>query len=119
LLKAVALDTQLLLVGDIDQLLRGTRKCPARFNCFRASPAGALTQVFRQAATSMIISNAHRINIGEYPVLESVSLNPRSDCLWWSAPEPEQGVEAIQELVSELIPNGALSQRGMCRSYVQ
>jgi len=63
-----------------------------------------LTQVFRQAATSMIIANAHRINIGEYPVLESVSVNPRTDCLWWGAPEPEQGVEAIQELVSEFIP---------------
>jgi exodeoxyribonuclease V alpha subunit len=105
LLKAVALDTQLLLVGDIDQLPSvGPGNVLRDLIASERVPLVRLTQVFRQAATSMIISNAHRINIGEYPVLESVSLNPRSDCLWWSAPEPEQGVEAIQELVSELIP---------------
>jgi len=105
LLKAVALDTQLLLVGDIDQLPSvGPGNVLRDLIASERVPLVRLTQVFRQAATSMIISNAHRINQGEYPVLESVSPNPRSDCLWWSAPEPEQGVEAIQELVSELIP---------------
>ncbi len=105
LLKAVALDTQLLLVGDIDQLPSvGPGNVLRDLIASERVPLVRLTQVFRQAATSMIISNAHRINIGEYPVLESVSLTPRTDCLWWGAPEPEQGVQAIQELVSELIP---------------
>jgi len=52
----------------------------------------------------MIVSNAHRINVGEYPMLESVSSTPASDCLWWGAPEPENGVQAIQELITNLIP---------------
>jgi len=105
LLKAVALDAQLLLVGDIDQLPSvGPGNVLRDLIASERVPLVRLTQVFRQAATSMIISNAHRINIGEYPVLESVSPTPRTDCLWWGAPEPEQGVQAIQELVSELIP---------------
>ncbi|WP_199755945.1 ATP-binding domain-containing protein, partial [Chroococcidiopsis cubana] len=67
-------------------------------------PVVRLTQVFRQAAQSYIVSNAHRINSGQYPLLESVSLTPRSDCLWLGAPEPQCGVQGIQELVSDVIP---------------
>jgi len=105
LLKAVALDTQLLLVGDIDQLPSvGPGNVLRDLIASERVPLVRLTQVFRQAATSMIISNAHRINIGEYPVLESVSATPHTDCLWWGELEPEYGVEAIQRLVSELIP---------------
>ncbi len=105
LLKAVALDTQLLLVGDIDQLPSvGPGNVLRDLIASERVPLVRLTQVFRQAATSMIISNAHRINIGEYPVLESVSATPHTDCLWWGELEPEYGVEAIQRLVSELNP---------------
>ena len=74
LLKAVALDAQLLLVGDIDQLPSvGPGNVLRDLIASQRVPVVRLTQVFRQAASSMIISNAHRINIGEYPVLESVS----------------------------------------------
>ena len=105
LLKAVALDAQLLLVGDIDQLPSvGPGNVLRDLIASEQVPVVRLTQVFRQAASSMIISNAHRINIGEYPVLESVSGTPRTDCLWWLAPEPEQGIQAIQELVGNFIP---------------
>ena len=105
LLKAVALNTQLLLVGDIDQLPSvGPGNVLRDLIASTRVPVVRLTQVFRQAASSMIISNAHRINIGEYPVLEPVSPTPRTDCLWWGAPEPEQGIQAIQELVAEIIP---------------
>lgn len=60
--------------------------------------------MFRQAQASSIISNAHRINSGQYPALESVSPTPNSDCLWLNAPEPEHGVQGIQELLGDLIP---------------
>ena len=63
-----------------------------------------LEQGFRQAQSSAIISNAHRINSGQYPTLESVSLSPRSDCLWLNAPEPEHGVQGIRELLTDVIP---------------
>ncbi len=105
LLKAVALNTQLLLVGDIDQLPSvGPGNVLRDLISSERVPVVRLTQVFRQAASSMIISNAHRINQGEYPVLESVSGTPRTDCLWWDAPEPEHGIQAIQELIADFIP---------------
>jgi len=106
LLKAVALDAQILLVGDIDQLPSvGPGNILRDLIASEQVPVVRLTQVFRQAATSMIIANAHRINIGEYPMLESVGAEtPSSDCLWWGAPEPENGVQAIQQLVGELMP---------------
>lgn len=93
LLKAVALDAQMLLVGDIDQLPSvGPGNVLRDLIASGKVPVVRLTQVFRQAQSSAIVSNAHRINQGQYPELESISLAPRSDCLWWGAPEPEYGV---------------------------
>jgi exodeoxyribonuclease V alpha subunit len=105
LLKAVALNAQLLLVGDIDQLPSvGPGNVLRDLIASERARVVRLTRVFRQAASSAIVSNAHRINHGEYPALESVTPSPLNDCLWWGAPEPEQGVQAIRELVSNLIP---------------
>lgn len=105
LVKAVSLDTQLLLVGDFDQLPSvGPGNVLHDLIASEQVPVVRLKQVFRQSQTSAIVSNAHRINQGEYPVLESVSPSPRSDCLWWGAPEPEHGVQAIRELITVLIP---------------
>jgi len=106
LLKAVPLDAQLLLVGDRDQLPSvGPGNVLGDLMNSGRVPVVRLTQVFRQAQASMIVSNAHRINLGEYPMLESVSSTPASDCLWWGAPEPENGVQAIEELITDLIPS--------------
>jgi exodeoxyribonuclease V alpha subunit len=105
LLKAVPPDAQLLLVGDIDQLPSvGPGNVLRDAIASEQVPVVRLTQVFRQAAASAIVSNAHRINTGQYPQLESVSYTPRSDCLWLNAPEPQHGVQGIQELVTDLIP---------------
>jgi exodeoxyribonuclease V alpha subunit len=106
LLKAIPTDAQLLLVGDIDQLPSvGPGNVLRDLIASDEVPVVRLTQVFRQAQASSIISNAHRINSGQYPALESVSPTPNSDCLWLNAPEPEHGVQGIQELLGDLIPN--------------
>jgi exodeoxyribonuclease V alpha subunit len=105
LLKAIPPDAQLLLVGDIDQLPSvGPGNVLRDLIASGQIPVVRLTQVFRQAAASYIVSNAHRINSGQYPLLESVSLTPSSDCLWLGAPEPQHGVQGIQELVVDVIP---------------
>ncbi len=105
LLKAVALDAQLLLVGDTDQLASvGPGAVLQDIIASQQVPVVRLTQVFRQAQASQIVSNAHRINRGEYPQLEPVSDTPQSDCLWLGAPEPENGVQAIRDLVTDLLP---------------
>jgi exodeoxyribonuclease V alpha subunit len=106
LIKAIALDTQLLLVGDIDQLPSvGPGNILGDLIVSGSIPVVKLTEVFRQAAASQIVSNAHRINQGLYPQLERVSNQPKSDCLWLSAEEPEHGVQGIRNLIESLIPS--------------
>jgi exodeoxyribonuclease V alpha subunit len=105
LFKAIPATAQLLLVGDIDQLPSvGPGNVLTDLIASAQIPVVHLTQVFRQAQTSQIVSNAHCINQGKFPKLEPVSNQPQSDCLWLGAPEPEAGVQAIQDLLSYLIP---------------
>ncbi|BBD63154.1 helicase RecD/TraA (plasmid) [Nostoc sp. HK-01] len=106
LVKAVAQGKQLLLVGDIDQLPSvGPGKVLADLITSLQVPVVKLTQVFRQAQQSAIVTAAHQINQGDYPSLEPISDNPVSDCLWHGGGhQPEHGVQAICELISEFIP---------------
>jgi exodeoxyribonuclease V alpha subunit len=106
LIKAIGLDTQLLLVGDIDQLPSvGPGNVLGDLIASGSIPVVKLTEVFRQAAASQIIRNAHRINQGLFPQLERVSNQPKSDCLWLDIQEPEHGVQAIRDLLESLIPS--------------
>lgn len=106
LIKAVAEDAQLLLVGDIDQLPSvGPGNILADLIRSEKVPVVRLHEVFRQAQSSRIVSHAHQINKGQMPRLEFVSNTPQSDCLWLSATEPEQGVQAIRDLITDFIPN--------------
>ncbi len=106
LVKAVAEGAQLLLVGDIDQLPSvGPGKVLADLINSLQVPVVRLTQVFRQAQQSAIITAAHQINQGEYPAIEPISDNPASDCIWHGGGnQPEHGVQAICELITDLIP---------------
>jgi len=63
-----------------------------------------LTEIFRQAAESHIVTNAHRINAGQFPRLVPTTKFGTSDCLWLEAPEPVLGAEGIRHLVSEFLP---------------
>ncbi|MCC5610676.1 ATP-dependent RecD-like DNA helicase [Nostoc sp. CHAB 5834] len=106
LVKAVDLGAQLLLVGDIDQLPSvGPGQILADLINSGRVPVVRLTQVFRQAQTSAIITAAHQINRGIYPPIEPISDNPVSDCLWHGGGhQPEHGVQAICELITDLLP---------------
>ena len=105
LMKAISLDAQLLLVGDTDQLPSvGPGAVLQDLIASAQIPVVRLTQVFRQAEASHIVRNAHRINQGQLPQLEPVSQAPQSDCLWLGAPEPEDGVQGIQDLITDLLP---------------
>lgn len=105
LLKAVADQAQLLLVGDCDQLPSvGPGNVLGDLIASGKIPVVRLTQVFRQAQSSKIVTHAHQINQGQFPPLEFVSSTPQSDCLWLAAKEPEHGLQAIQELIQDLIP---------------
>ena len=77
LLKAVPNRAALLIVGDIDQLPSvGPGQVLADVIASKAVPVIRLTEVFRQAAASRIVTMAHRINKGELPEL---SKQPRRE----------------------------------------
>ncbi len=67
-------------------------------------PVVRLTEVFRQAAESHIVTNAHRINAGQFPYLTPTTKAAESDCLWLEATDPALGAEDIRHLVSEFLP---------------
>lgn len=69
LLKAIPSHAALLLVGDVDQLPSvGPGRVLADLLQSKKIPAAYLTEIFRQAASSKIIVNAHQINAGQMPV---------------------------------------------------
>ncbi len=100
LLQAIPLTATLLLVGDADQLpsvgpgsvLRDLLGVPG-------VPAIRLTTIFRQAARSRIVSNAHRVNRGEFPDL-SVSDAERGQDFFFVA---EEDPAKIQHLIVDLV----------------
>lgn len=105
LVKAIAPNARLLLVGDTDQLPSvGPGAVLHDLIASGQMPVVRLTEVFRQAQASQIVCNAHRINQGQSPQLEGASANPQTDCLWLGAPEPEDGVQAIRDLLTDLVP---------------
>ena len=67
-----------------------------------AVPVMRLTEVFRQAAESKIITTAHAINAGRMPDL--APSNGNADFYFVPAADPEQAVARIVELVSKRIP---------------
>ncbi|MBW4506870.1 MAG: ATP-dependent RecD-like DNA helicase [Scytonematopsis contorta HA4267-MV1] len=107
LVEAVCENAQILFVGDIDQLpsVSPGQVLADLINSHRV-PVVRLTQVFRQAQTSAIITAAHQINHGQYPRIEPISNTPTADCLWHGGGyEPEHGVQAICELIEQFIPS--------------
>lgn len=71
LLRALPDEAGLLLVGDVDQLPSvGPGQVLADLIGSGVLPVARLTEIFRQAAASSIVTNAHRINQGMMPVLE-------------------------------------------------
>ena len=72
LMKAVPDDAALLIVGDIDQLPSvGPGQVLADVIASGVVPVVRLTEVFRQAAQSRIITSAHRVNQGSMPDLST------------------------------------------------
>src|SRR5262249_45476901 len=109
LLRAVSPQAHLLLVGDMDQLPSvGPGRFLADLIASGRVPVVRLTQIFRQARQSLIVTNAHRINRGEMPHLVRLSSPEHADCCWVRADTPAQGVTLIRELVQSVLP-----QRGI------
>jgi exodeoxyribonuclease V alpha subunit len=102
LLRALPDRAALLLVGDVDQLPSvGPGQVLADIIASSAVPVVRLTEVFRQAAESRIIVNAHRINQGLMPDLAPAE---SGDFYFVEATDAEEGVRKLLAIVRERIP---------------
>src|SRR6266851_2851969 len=103
LIRSIPDHAALLIVGDIDQLPSvGSGQVLADVIASSAVPVVRLTEVFRQAAHSRIITSAHQINRGSIPDLARPEGD--SDFYFVQADDPETAVPLITELVKTRIP---------------
>ncbi|UEM23995.1 ATP-dependent RecD-like DNA helicase [Skermanella mucosa] len=103
LLRAVPDRAAVLLVGDVDQLPSvGPGQVLADVIDSGAVPVVRLTEVFRQAAESRIIVNAHRVNQGLMP--EPPAGEGLTDFYFVDAADPEDGVRKLIHMVKDRIP---------------
>lgn len=101
--KAVPQRAGLLIVGDVDQLPSvGPGRVLADIIASGAITTARLTEVFRQAAQSQIVTNAHRINSGQMP--EWPKRGEESDFFFVEADSPEDGAAKVIAIVKERIP---------------
>ncbi len=103
LLKAVPERAALILVGDVDQLPSvGPGQVLADVIASGRVPVARLTEIFRQAAESRIVTSAHRVNTGRLP--EAPPRGEPSDFHTVEIDEPEAGLDTLVELVARRIP---------------
>src|SRR5215467_898089 len=96
LLRALPDQAALLLVGDVDQLPSvGPGQVLADVIASGAVPVVRLTEIFRQAAESRIVVNAHRINQGFMPDFTAVE---GGDFYFVDAADAEEGVRKLRAI---------------------
>jgi exodeoxyribonuclease V alpha subunit len=103
LLRAVPDDGRLVLVGDVDQLPSvGPGQVLADLIRSTAVEVVRLQTIFRQAERSLIVVNAHRVQSGQMPVLES--LDKEGDFFFVERRDPEEALRTLVQLVTRRIP---------------
>ncbi len=101
-LKAVPETARLILIGDVDQL-PSVGPGTVLKDCITSGVLAVtqLKEIFRQGKGSQIIVNAHRINEGQFPFLESKF---PSDFLFFDIEQPEEIAAKILSLVATELP---------------
>ncbi|MBI3361543.1 MAG: ATP-dependent RecD-like DNA helicase [Chloroflexi bacterium] len=101
LLKAIHPASHLLLVGDMDQLPSvGAGNVLRDLVESGRIPVARLSVIFRQAAGSYIITNAHRVNRGEMPLFPKDA----GDFFLFTQTEPEAAADWVVDVVQNRIP---------------
>ena len=101
LLRALPADCRLILVGDADQLPSvGPGSVFSGIIRSEKIPSVRLTEIFRQAAGSSIVSYAHAINRGEHPAL----MENKGDFFFLRRKTPDKAAETIVELCASRLP---------------
>ena len=101
LLKAIAVGTRLILVGDVNQLPSVGPGSVLR-DIIRSGVCNVvmLTKIFRQASTSDIIVNAHKINHGEEVVLDNKSM----DFFFLKRYDADVIINVVLQLIKQKLP---------------
>ncbi len=101
LLKAVQIGTRLVLVGDVDQLPSvGAGNVLSDVINSEVIQVVKLNEIFRQAKESAIVTNAHRINTGQYPEYE----NKTSDFFIMERSNQDDILSTVCDLVVNRLP---------------
>ncbi len=104
LFSAIPPTASVVLVGDVDQLPSvGPGNVLRDMIDSKIAPVARLNEIFRQAAHSRIVSNAHRINEGFVPELDE-STDGSSDFYFLNKEIPEEVTQIILSLVTDKIP---------------
>ena len=104
LLEGLAETTHVVFVGDADQLPPiGAGKPFEDLIASGTAPVVRLTQIFRQAARSMITTTAHAVNQGHEPQLEP-GPDQDHDFFFVERPNPERALDTVVEVVAERVP---------------
>ncbi|MEW5867500.1 MAG: ATP-dependent RecD-like DNA helicase [Bacillota bacterium] len=105
-LAAVRPGARLVLVGDVDQLPSVGPGSVLRDIIGSGSvEVVRLTEVFRQARMSMIVTNAHRVNRGEMPVLNrSLTEGAKADFFFINEEDPDKIAGLVKDLVTRRLP---------------
>lgn len=102
LLKAIKTGTRLIMVGDVNQLPSvGPGNVLKDIIQSGIIEVIRLTEIFRQAQKSMIVTNAHGINEGKYPVLNAKD----KDFFFAEIPSATDGIQYIASLCSSKLPD--------------
>ena len=104
LLKAITVGTRLIMVGDADQLPSvGAGDVLRDIIASETVRVVRLDEIFRQAQSSMIVTNAHRINMGFAPLLDV----PETDFVFMDIPSQDRILDQIINLCAH--PRGVLA----------
>ena len=105
LLKAIPDFASLVLVGDSDQLPSVGPGLVLRHliesNVF---PVIKLNSIFRQGQSSLIITNAHRINKGQMPIMIAPDGQAKTDCYFLEASDNDKCLSLLKNVVSSSLP---------------
>ncbi|MCA1905949.1 MAG: ATP-dependent RecD-like DNA helicase [Desulfarculus sp.] len=103
LLEALGPETRLLLVGDADQLPSvGPGLVFRQVMDSGAARVARLTEIHRQAQGGLLVANAHRILLGEMPLLPPPG--QMADFFFLEEPDPAKAAELVRDLVVTRLP---------------
>jgi exodeoxyribonuclease V alpha subunit len=103
LVDAIPLHAAFVIVGDADQLPSvGPGRVLQDIIRSKTIAVGHLNEVFRQAASSRIITNAHRINQGQMP--EFPEEGESGDCYYVEVEDPAKALKLVGQMIRKSIP---------------